>query len=141
MAWISALYAYSWIYLFQLASLFLSVMGDCFFPSLLYCSHQNIKLYNGSQLKKEPLLTPQSSLPSKFSTCLLPFTDIHRHFLKNVFQDTQTHIHLFIIALYCLTHFFSKYLFQIYMIISESNQSNTCHLNIFKYFLKLIYLF
>ena len=93
-----------------------------FFSSLLYCSHQNIKLYNGSHLKKEPLLTPQSNLPRKFSPCLLPVTDIHRHFLKNVFQDTQTHIHLFIIALYCLTHFLSKYLFQIYMVISEPNQ-------------------
>ena len=27
------------------------------------------------------------------------------------------------------------------MVISEPNQWNTCHLNIFKYFLKLIYLF
>ena len=63
-----------------------------------------------------------------------PFTDIHRHFLKNVFQDTQTHNHLFVIALYCLTHFFSKIFISDLLVISEPNQWNTCHLNIFKYF-------
>ena len=106
MACISAFYAYSWIYIFQLASVFLLWM--IFFPFSTVLLTSEYKVMQWFPPQNRTSLTPQSSLPSKFSTCLLPFTDIHTHFLKSVFQDTQTHIHLFIIELYCLTFFFFK---------------------------------